>query len=112
MYVYIFVNQKNTFFKIGRTTRLSKRKKLLEKLWGQFDYDKSFVIHSNKEDSKILEKTLHYLISNYKYKFEVSENRNGFTEFFKFEAYNLISNFCSNTLTTFKNNITIKKLEK
>jgi T5orf172 domain len=88
-HVYVLVLKDRSKFKIGQSLNPLKRISFLENTWGPADYDNSYIVRglfSGKE----LEASLHFLLKKWNVAFEDGEQTgDGYTEWFKPEAYKL-----------------------
>lgn len=86
-YVYfLFLGDK---IKIGKANDLDRRITKLEKDWGQFNQNKSFVLKCNKKNVNKLERALHALLLEFRIT-DLDPSLDGYTEFFNISCLNKV----------------------
>ncbi len=104
-YVYILPLEDGSMFKIGKANDINYRLMQLNRTWGKFDIKKAFAIESDIDNVFRLEKTLHYMFSEYNEK-ENIPSQDGSTEFFNIECFDRLKSFIDNIISI-KDNLKI-----
>lgn len=78
---YVYFLFKEEKIKIGKANDLDRRISKLEKDWGAFDQNKSFVLKCEQKNVNKLERALHALLLDYRIN-DLDPSLDGYTEFF------------------------------
>ncbi len=95
--VYFLKQEQYGRVKIGSTKNMETRLKNLEKEWGQFD-ENSELVYFNDEEFKSnslslnnIERTIQRILKSKNLHFEMSDKKDGFTEFFHLDEMEIIN---------------------
>lgn len=105
--IYILKLKDTPMFKIGQSRRLENRIIKLQRLWGDFDFENSYIITSQHEDYSALESSLHNVFIQYR-KWDL-ERKDGYCEFFDIEALPIVLEYL-NDFTKVRQDIEIYSL--
>lgn len=83
-YLYLLVHKEHTKFKIGLTIDVTDRSNRLAREQGDFDLDESYTIKNNALSISRLEKTLHFIFSDWNLR--GNNEFEGHTEWFSIEC--------------------------
>jgi len=108
-YVYVLVLKDHSMLKIGKADNVYSRMTMLEKLWGEFDLEKSFVYECKNEYVNKLERLFHAAL--YDFNIENLEDKDGYTEFFAMESISFIKGIAEVLMKT-KRDIVKKSLKE
>lgn len=82
--IYLLVSKGNGYFKIGNFSNTLERLPLLEKLWGEFDLERSVEIVCNESRAYRLERTLHFIFEDRSV--DMGKKNEGFSEWFDIDC--------------------------
>ncbi|MDX9742633.1 MAG: GIY-YIG nuclease family protein [Arcobacteraceae bacterium] len=105
-YVYLLVTN-NDYFKIGKADDIDNRYNTLKNLY-DFNLLESYTIEITKKEVFKLEKTLHFLFSDYRVK--NLPKQDGYSEFFKLDCLNNLLNILK-SLKNFKDLSIVKGIQ-
>lgn len=105
-YVYLLVTN-NNLFKIGKADDIDNRYNTLKNLY-DFNLLESYTIEITKKEVFKLEKTLHFLFSDYRVK--NLPKQDGYSEFFKLDCLNNLLNILK-SLKNFKDLSIVKGIQ-
>ncbi len=104
--LYLLVFPEKEIIKIGKADDIHKRIDHLKKCWGEVDYDASYSLTIETEYVFKLEKSLHFMLSNYAVIFDDGEGK---TEFFSIDALEQVLNHIRLYLSSNDNLKALKK---
>lgn len=81
--LYLLIYPARNMIKIGKANDVHNRIQSLRRYWGEVDYENSYWLTASQATIFKLEKTLHFLLSEYRIESEVMD---GYTELFSIDA--------------------------
>jgi len=109
-YVYVLILKDTNMLKIGKADNVFKRIKQLEKHWGEFDLERSFVFECNLNYVNKLERLFHGVF--YYDRIKNLEKGDGYSEFFNISVLGQIESIVNKSLPFYQyiEKISIKDL--
>ncbi len=83
--LYLLVKEDKTSFKIGITNNIEARYLRLSSIWGEIDLDSSCTISGSRHEVSGLERTLHYLLDNWRIAHQ--DKAEGYSEWFSMDCF-------------------------